>query len=44
MLEGILGQLFLITVVARLVSVATFKQAKALSSGGASSETEAERT
>ncbi|OFW63238.1 MAG: hypothetical protein A2Y74_00695, partial [Actinobacteria bacterium RBG_13_63_9] len=43
LLEGILGQLFLITVVARLVSVATFKRAQPSSSGEASSETEVQK-
>lgn len=43
LLEGILGQLFLITVVARLVSVATFKETNVLSSGEVPSEMETEK-
>jgi hypothetical protein len=39
-LEGILGQLFLVTVVARLVSVATIRQGKSLPSGETGSQVE----
>jgi voltage-gated potassium channel len=42
-LEGILGQLFLITVVARLVSVAVFRRAEASPSTAAGPKAEAER-
>jgi voltage-gated potassium channel Kch len=39
-LEGILGQLFLVTVVARLVSVATFRRAQTASRGRSELDTD----